>query len=408
MKFIHTADWHIGNTFHGHDREIEHLHFLSWLLDIVRLHTPDALIVTGDVFDTANPSASAEAIYYEFLQRAAQTLPGLQIIFVAGNHDSGHRLEAPAPLLNLHNISVRGFVPRNEAGEIDIEQLVVPICDRESGQAAAVCLALPYLRTSDCPVGSTISQALEGYYEEFLRLVKKGAYASLPRIATGHFYVSGAEICEEEHSERIVVGGQERVDTNILSDAYSYIALGHIHKAQTVCQRPLTCYPGSALPMSFSEKRYNHGVNLVEISSGGGVLLKRLDYTPLRALTSIPQNGTASPDSVRFDLQRLPVRKGEDTGATWPYLEIRVREEQPEPELLAQATKLLADKAVHFCRMTAERHGLSRNESDMSIERLRTLTPLEMAQRVFKEQYGDPMPAEMEKRFLSALRDLDE
>ena len=106
MKILHTADWHLGNIFHGHDRETEQRHFLLWLVDTIRLHAPDAVIVAGDVFDSSNPSVWAEALYYDFIRRATEALPGVEIVIVAGNHDSPRRLEAPAPLLGLHNIYI--------------------------------------------------------------------------------------------------------------------------------------------------------------------------------------------------------------------------------------------------------------------------------------------------------------
>ena len=96
MKILHTADWHLGNNFHGYDRTDEHRHFLRWLLEVMEEKQPDVLIVAGDVFDTANPSARAEELLYDFLLRATQTVRGLQIVLIAGNHDSAGRLEAPA------------------------------------------------------------------------------------------------------------------------------------------------------------------------------------------------------------------------------------------------------------------------------------------------------------------------
>ncbi|MBP3228506.1 MAG: exonuclease SbcCD subunit D C-terminal domain-containing protein [Bacteroidaceae bacterium] len=406
MKFIHTADWHLGNTFHGHDRETEGRHFLNWLVDVIRLHAPDALLVTGDVFDSSNPPASAEALYYEFLRAACDTLPGLQVVVTAGNHDSPRRIEAPAPLLGLHDITVRGTVPQSADGTPDIASLCIPLRLREAGETACYCWALPFLRAGDAPNGANGAEALSWFYDGFLRAMNKSGRRRVPCIATGHFYTAGAEICANEHSERLVVGGSECVNVNVLSDAFSYIALGHIHKAQCVSNRPAAYYAGSALPMSFSEKRYEHGVNLVEIGAEGQTRVTRLPYTPLRSLISIPQNGAASPDAVRYETAKLPERKPGDDGRTWPYLEIRVVQEQPEPELMADISHILSQKAVHFCRMTAERHDTDEREPELTVERLKDLTPLDMAQRVYKEQYGDYLPEPMETRLRATLEEV--
>ena len=406
MKILHTADWHLGNIFHGHDRETEQRHFLLWLVDTIRLYAPDAVIVAGDVFDSSNPPVWAEALYYDFIRRATEALPGVEIVIVAGNHDSPRRLEAPAPLLGLHNIYIRGCIPHDRDGMPNIESLALPLHERETGHEACICWTMPFLRAADMPEGMTQPEALKWYYDQFLKAMGSKGRRDLPVIATGHFYTSNAEICANEHSERLVVGGQDRVDVSVLSAEYSYIALGHIHKAQCVSSRPAAYYAGSALPMSFSEKRYEHGVNLVEIAPDGSARVSRISYEPLRSLISIPQNGSASPDGVRYEIEKLPSRKSDDTGMKWPYLEIRVTQEQPEPGLLSEVSNLLQTKAVHFCRMTAVQHNAPEREPELTVERLKTLSPLDMAQRVYKEMYSDYLPEEMEKRFRTALEEV--
>jgi exonuclease SbcD len=112
MKIIATSDWHLGNLFHGNDRLPEHKHFLNWLLDHLQLERPDALLIAGDIFDNANPSAAAQSVYYEFLAEATERCSGMSIIITAGNHDSASRLEAPRPMLVKHNVQIRGNVRR--------------------------------------------------------------------------------------------------------------------------------------------------------------------------------------------------------------------------------------------------------------------------------------------------------
>ena len=101
MKILHTADWHLGNTFHAHSRLNEHKHFLRWLLGVLKERQPDALLITGDVFDSPNPSAAAEELLYDFLLRATLTVPGLQVVMTAGNHDSGSGLMFLCPYVLL-------------------------------------------------------------------------------------------------------------------------------------------------------------------------------------------------------------------------------------------------------------------------------------------------------------------
>jgi exonuclease SbcD len=89
LRVFHTADWHLGQTFHAFDRDYEHGRFLEWLLQALAERKPDALLIAGDIFDTINPSAAAQKRYFGFLAEARRRLPALQIVVTAGNHDAG-------------------------------------------------------------------------------------------------------------------------------------------------------------------------------------------------------------------------------------------------------------------------------------------------------------------------------
>ena len=99
MRILHTSDWHLGQTLHDFDRAHEHGCFLDWLLGTLVSEAADALLIAGDVFDGANPSSAAQALFYGFLGRVRQQLPRLSIVVIAGNHDSPGRMEAPSPVL---------------------------------------------------------------------------------------------------------------------------------------------------------------------------------------------------------------------------------------------------------------------------------------------------------------------
>ncbi|MBR5813390.1 MAG: exonuclease subunit SbcD, partial [Bacteroidaceae bacterium] len=88
MKIIHTADWHLGQTFFGYERYSEHRVFLNWLSNVVKERNIDLLLIAGDVFDSPNPSAEAQRMFYSFLTRITGENKELQVIITAGNHDS--------------------------------------------------------------------------------------------------------------------------------------------------------------------------------------------------------------------------------------------------------------------------------------------------------------------------------
>lgn len=410
MKILHTADWHLGHTFHGYDRLEEHRHFLGWLLDTLRDELPDVLLVAGDIYDSSNPSAAAEELLYDFLLQATEAVDGLQIVLIAGNHDSAGRIDAPAALLKKHNIYVRGTLPLKEENQTpDYEHLVLPLSSRMSPEAEIVCLAVPFLRTSDYPSGLTPTEGLRQVFEKLHGCVSHSVFKDLPLVAVAHFYASGSEIFAQEHSERLVIGGQDCIPAEVVGHGISYTALGHLHKAQAVkCSSGRTEYAGSPLPLSFSERNYIHGITMIEMDGQGNASTRRIRYNPLRPLASLPKQGAAHPEEILDLVSQLPPREKNDNGSDWPYLEIRVMERRPEPELLHQVATALAEKAVHFCRMIRENPDSSgKKGSNETIDTPQSLQPIEMADRIYQEIYHTAMPDELRTRFLEAQKSIE-
>lgn len=412
MKILHTADWHLGNVFHGHVRTDEHQHFLQWLLGVIEERKPDALLITGDVFDTANPSASAEELFYDFLLQATSALPGLQVVITAGNHDSAGRLEAPADLLKTHNVYVRGTIHYTAKGEPDFGYYLLPLASRQTGEAACVCMALPYLRSADAPAGLSPEESLRFFFRKIRQELKHTAFAGLPVIAAAHFYARGAEVCGEDHSERVVVGGQECVSTEVVGSGVSYTALGHIHKPQQAGAE--AWYAGSALPMSFAEINYHHGAQWVELTPDGQANVSFIDYTPLRRLQTIPARGkAATAQQVLDEIASLPLASKQPDLRSWPYLEIHVEERQPEPSLMHDVMQALQDRAVYFCRMTrvrpiaAESAVNEANAQPATPDDLASTSPLDMARRYFLSRFGEEMPNTLVSRFNKAAEEAE-
>ena len=402
MKIIHTADWHLGNTFHSHDRSAEFSHFLSWLVLTIQEEQADALILTGDVFDNANPPASAEQMYYNFLLEATTAVPGLQIVVIAGNHDSASRLEAPSSLLLRHNVMVRGRVNRTEKDSADYAQLLVRLHSLSCDSDSLLCAAVPYLRQSDLAQGKTFQQSIKIFFKELMQKAKSAAGKHTPILLAAHLYGVGAELASSEHSERVIVGGQECVDAAEISDGADYVALGHIHKAQKVAGREHIRYCGSALPMSFTEKGYSHGVDCV-VFSDDGVELNRIPYHPLCSLLSIPKTGAATPDEAIEMIEALPDKRKGDSVECYPYLEIKIKENAPEISLARRVVEALDGKAVRFCRIIREA-GTEKTISDIDkkAETLGNITPLQMAQRIYSSHFSEEMPEKFKSLFAKA------
>ena len=410
MKIIHTADLHLGNVFHQHSRVEEHRHFFQWLLQTLREETPDALIISGDIFDTPNPSVEVQRLFFDFLTDCTDQNEGMQVVIIAGNHDSGARLETAEALLQQHNIYVRGTVHRT-GDSYDFERNILPLSTRHSSEAAVVCYALPFLRAIDYPHGMSVEEGLKHYLEQMDKYHKKSDFKSLPVVVAAHFYAVGAYVNEVEHSERLVVGGQDAVSVGNMAKRYAYTALGHIHKAQAVNDLETVRYAGSPIPLSFSERDYQRSVTLLNIDEGGNTEVSTLDYTPLCVLLTLPKYGYASPEKLLALLAELPEDDGTQPQETWPFLELRVEISQPEPELRAQIVQQLSNKAVRFCRVATNlAHSGERKAEDLPslANNLEQISPLDLAQRHYQERFDNEMPDALLQRFKMAEQLLHE
>lgn len=410
MKIIHTADLHLGNVFHQHSRVEEHRHFFQWLLQTLREETPDALIISGDIFDTPNPSVEVQRLFFDFLTDCTDQNEGMQVVIIAGNHDSGARLETAEALLQQHNIYVRGTVHRT-GDSYDFERNILPLSTRHSSEAAVVCYALPFLRAIDYPHGMSVEEGLKHHLEQMDKCHKKSDFKSLPVVVAAHFYAVGAYVNEVEHSERLVVGGQDAVSVGNMAKRYAYTALGHIHKAQAVNDLDTVRYAGSPIPLSFSERDYQRSVTLLNIDEDGNTAVSTLDYTPLCALLTLPKYGYASPEKLLSLLAELPEDDGTQARETWPFLELRVEISQPEPELRAQIVQQLSNKAVRFCRVATNlAHSGERKAEDLPslANNLEQISPLDLAQRHYQERFDNEMPDALLQRFKMAEQLLHE
>ena len=411
MKIIHTADWHLGNVFHRHNRVAEHRHFFGWLRDTIVQQQPDALIVSGDIFDGPNPAAEVQRLFYDFLTHLSVEHPGMSIILIAGNHDSGARLEAGEELLRLHNIFVRGTVWKDAEGETYFERMILPLAPRGSDTAEVVCYALPFLRPADYPAGLSVQDGLRHYLTNLDKRLKKTAFKRLPVVVAAHFYAHGALIQAHEHSERLVVGGQDMVEIDTMGKAYAYVALGHIHRPQAVGNCANVRYAGSPLALSFSERDYKRAVNLVEIDTQGHVETTSLFYTPLCALISLPDRGALDPQEALSRLHSLPDAQPDDDREAYPYVEMNIRLAQPEPELRRRIGEIIEHKAVKFCRITTSTYREQSAQDDTqrpAVENsLHSQAPIDIAQQYYTARYGNEMPEALVERFNIAVNSID-
>lgn len=412
LKIIHTADWHLGQTFFGYDREEEHDAFLNWLVDTLAEQQTDVLLIAGDVFDVANPSASAQRRFFHFLKEANRRNPHLQVIVVAGNHDSAARLESPIPLLEELNTSIVGIIRRTESGEIDFDSLMIPLYNKEK-KREGWCLAVPYLRQGDYPAPEeghdTYIAGINRMYRQLYDFADARRQPGEALVAMGHLHATGAELSDDDRSERIIMGGLESVSSDTFDEGLAYTALGHIHKAQRIGGRENLRYSGSPLPMSFSETNYRHQVVAVTVENGCLSDVEPLPVPLFAALHQIPEQ-PASPEEVVEQLAGLPVANQEegDEPARWPYVEVRVLLTEPDPGFRHRVEEALADKAVRLTSIVPSYS--KREEADtvrpLSYNDLQRIAPLDMLKHAFTSKYGGELPEDIESLFNDVMREV--
>lgn len=280
MKFIHTADWHLGNSMHDIDRSVESEKFLAWLREQIVEKGADALVLAGDVFDVVNPSNEAKSQYFRFLASLIGTCCK-NVVVVGGNHDSGSLLDAPAELLSALNIRVVGAL-----GNRSVDDMVFELKDG-AGDVIGICCAVPFMR--DLELKGFYRKASDGdscgddscgdsrilkrfYGDVYARAVEIRGDRQIPIISTGHLYAAnlagrygeGEGGVSIDDGVRDVVGTLGDVPVDVFPEGFDYVALGHIHYETMVAKNPKIRYSGSPFVMGFDECRIPRRVLLVE------------------------------------------------------------------------------------------------------------------------------------------------
>lgn len=282
MKFLHTADLHLGQImYQNYSREDEHAHFFAQLKAWCREYSPDALLVSGDVFDIQQPSAAVKRRFNEFFVGLHRDFPQMSIIITAGNHDSASRIHADNAVWSLGNITVLGMPPSKACLEQEDGWQDEYIVSLPSGYV----VAMPFSVT---PKGEILQSVLD--------YVAAKNTDNKPVVVMEHLSVTGMDAT----GHGMEIGHIETVSADELGTGFDYMALGHIHRPQTIGHledehEAMSTYPagvirysGSALHVSCDEK-YPHTVSLVEIDHhGGSVMVSRLRIDEKRHFYELP------------------------------------------------------------------------------------------------------------------------
>ena len=365
MRFLHTADWHVGRGIRGRSRLRETEAALAELIEIARAEAVEAIIVAGDIWDTPQPAAEADRVINEALRELVGH--GMQVVLLAGNHDSRTRLAALGLLAELLGVHVQAEVrPPNRGGIINIE-------GREEVMRVAT---VPFIFEGE-PVDA---EALMGRQEDWF-----GSYADqvaqtyrymcgelrpdTVNVLASHVFVDGAQLADIDGSERLLhIGRAYGVHPASLPDVPQYIALGHIHQPQEVVNAPVpTAYSGSLLQLDFGERGQQKVVRIIDAKPGLPVEQRTV---PITAGTPLVE--------LRGTLPEILAQREElDTA----YVRVALEVEQPEPGL-AERVREQVPGTVDV------RLAYDREEADEQEVLLGRLAPVDLFARYYRQQHG--------------------
>ncbi|MGN1394446.1 MAG: exonuclease SbcCD subunit D [Succinivibrionaceae bacterium] len=334
MKIIHTSDWHLGQTLHGHSRNYEHFKFLSFLKKYICENNIDALFITGDVFHTYMPANNIERIFSNYLNELREVNSNIQVIVIAGNHDGAYKFDNMGKYCSLGNgIYIIGSTPRNiteEGDYIDVSSLIIPLKNKD-GRVVAYVAAVPYERSlsrcinlisKDDNENPSDEKLLQALYEKVYKKIAEINKDNLPVLALGHATFIKKDSRSHECRE-LEIGGIDAMDASVLqSQNYrvDYIALGHIHKSYNV---DVNCrYAGSPIPMNKSEINQKQEFSVIDINEHGIVSQKSVEIPRFVEFISIPESGNAKALEVYKILDNLP--RNQVSKDERPFLNIEV------------------------------------------------------------------------------------
>ena len=265
MRFIHTADWHLGRLFHTVHLTDDQAYVLDQFVDLVAEVRPTAVLVAGDVYDRGVPPPDAVALLDDVLQRIVRGLK-VPVVLIAGNHDSPARLGFGSRLLAGEGLHIAGPLPPGGV-------LTVLLADDDGPLAVhAVPYADPAVVRDALRSPDGEPPTIHGHEQAMQALVAR-AQAATPdgarSLFVAHAFVAGATTSDSERP--LSVGGAGAVPARVF-DGFDYVALGHLHRPQRAGADALR-YAGSLLTYSFDEVDHHKSVSIVEIGApGSGVL----------------------------------------------------------------------------------------------------------------------------------------
>ena len=415
MRLLHTADWHLGHRLYDRDRSEEHRRALAWLLEVVEREEIDLLIVAGDVFDVTNPSNQARKLYYDFLTGLIASRCAAAVI-VGGNHDSAHMLDAPEGIMRAAGIHVVGCA-RDCA-----EEQIIPVCLAGQSEPCVYVAAVPYLRERDVRKGHfgesaeerlrALRQGIQQHFTDVAAAAEAARHrADVPMIVTGHLFAAGAEDDADKISY-IYQADEQNMRASQFPACFDYVALGHVHRAQSIDGQDRVRYAGSLVPLSFEEGSRQRSVRIVDLGPAGQpVRTRKLQLPFARPLVRARGDVETVKHQLRTAALEYAARLADGADLLRPWVEVQVVSDDPIANLgemlrkdVAKALKKHPGVGLDVIRLSTVRQTERSHQRGPATVQLAQLRPRGVFTRVLAQmEFTEQTNAELEADFLELI-----
>lgn len=361
MKIIHLSDLHLGKRVNGFSMLEDQRDVLIRILNVIDDEKPQAVLIAGDVYDKSVPSAEAVTLFDDFLCRLAKRRT--EVFIISGNHDSAERLSFASSLIDLSGIHL------SPVYDGDISPFTL-----SDGYGKLNVYMLPFIKPIHVRAIAG-DETVETYTDALAYAVGKIRLREDERnILVTHQFVTGAQRCESEEQS---VGGTDNVDASVF-DGFDYVALGHLHGAQSV-SRDTVRYCGTPLKYSFSEVTHQKSVTVLTFGKKGEVAIKTVPLTPLHDMREI--KGT---------FEEVTAKENYENTDTEDYMRVILTDENDIPDVMSRLR-------VIYPNLMEVRYDNRRTRNSASlreIENIEQKSETELFAEFFEKQNGQPLTDE--------------
>jgi exonuclease SbcD len=373
MKFLHTADLHLGRQFNGISLEEDHGAALDQIVEAIHVHQPNALIIAGDIFDRAAPPATAVRQFNTFMRRVSEKTDAA-VLLIAGNHDSGDRIEAMSVRTDTRGGIIRGMISADERPFVlndDHGPVIFSGPPFSYEYAARECFSDETLATPEDVLKAQVAAA------------RKHVPDGARWVILAHAFVAGAEPSDAERP-LARVGGIETVNPAVFSGA-SYVALGHLHRPQTAGGDHIR-YSGAPLAFGFDEADHVKSMNLVEVDADGAVMIEEIPFQPIRQVRVLKGRHA----------ELLAHTRSED------FIKAVLTDDTP----IIEAMKRLREVFPNACQLTYQRDERAAAQKSLSISDFQAIKPMDLVAAFVEQVRADPITEPERDVVETALSDI--